>query len=91
MQTIYKYALSLGDFQTLQLCEGARPLHVAEQHGHLCLWAVVDTNLAPASYLIRIAGTGHALPGDLESWKYIGTVHTLGGAFVWHVWWRKED
>lgn len=60
--------------------EDADLLHVAEQHGILCLWArVIPTGQRQVSRRILIRGTGQPI------WQqpYVGTV--LIGGFVWHV------
>ena len=62
---------------------GAEVLSVGMQHGHLCVWFMVDTERPTEAVVFRICGTGNPItsgPG-----KFIGTVQQAGGALVWHV------
>lgn len=85
MLTIWKYELGLQDHQTLQLPEGAQLLHVGNQHGALCLWALVDPDAKVIDRRIYVVGTGHKLPTACKLARYIGTAMMLGGTLVWHV------
>ena len=81
-RTIWKYTISLGDTR-IDMPQGAKILAVQFQAGEIALWALVWPHLPMEKRAITIYGTGHpipAAPGD-----YIGTVQTLGGALVWHV------
>lgn len=80
--TVYKYPLVLDDRQTVMMPEGARLLSVQLQGGKICLWAIVDPSSRPQARCIRIAGTGHPIEDGLA---FIGTVQTVGGVLVWHV------
>lgn len=79
MRTIFKYKL-LGPQTTVNMPEGAVPLHVDNQHGDVCVWFEVDTTKPTKDIILYSVGTGWAVP---EFAKYIGTV--LLGEFVWHV------
>lgn len=79
---IFKYPLELTDAQVLQLPAGAKPLHVDDQQGQLCLWAAVDPSRETKPYAVAIVGTGHDLP-DVLAIKHLGSVQQ--GSFVWHV------
>jgi hypothetical protein len=77
---IYKYPLKLVDEQTVEMPNSATLLHVAEQNGQLCLWAMVDPRREVVGVPIVIVGTGNPM-GNVG--KYLGTVQM--GRFVWHV------
>jgi hypothetical protein len=82
MKTVHKYVLPVEDEVTFAPPAGAQLLHVAEQQGDLCLWALVDPSRQPRLRHLRIAGTGHEIDG---SPSYIGTAHLHGGRLVIHV------
>ncbi len=80
MNTIYKYAVSVGGATLIYIPIGATIVHVAEQDGIPTLWAKVNTN-APLEYRSFVCiGTGQMVPNE---GKYIGTAHC--GRFVWHM------
>jgi hypothetical protein len=88
MQQVWKYELSIhklqpNDLITIQLPVGADILTVHEQHGSICLWALVNTNATKIERTFRIAGTGHNLANG--NFKYIGTAFLEDGALVFHV------
>ena len=84
MQKVYKYHLRLDDETQIDMPRGAQVLHVAEQNGSLCLWALVETHQDMGRRFFAVRGTGHDCEG-LGPHGYIGTVHTMGGRLVWHV------
>lgn len=71
---------------TLAIPAGARLLHVDIQDGRFCLWAEVPDKDAPTeARQVQILGTGWDLPFDpAGEARYINTVLTEGGAYVWH-------
>lgn len=83
MKTIWKYELQIIDRQEIDMPVGAEVLHVAEQNGVLCMWAVVEPDNVKAPSTILIRGTGHYFTGD--EGHHLGSVVTAGGALVWHV------
>lgn len=63
---------------------GAEVLMVKEQHGVICIWALVDPDKPDEVYRYRIIGTGHELkeePGQ----KYVGSFFMNKGYLVFHV------
>lgn len=82
MSVIYKYQLALVDRQFVEMPAGSHILSVTEQHGALCLWALVDPSSPPEERVIVIAGTGGPAPDVLP---FIGTVLMAAGNLVWHV------
>ena len=82
--TIYKYALSIYDVQSVFMPKGAEILSVANQNGALCLWAIVRPNEPMEERDIELFGTGQEMPvGISVERKFIGTVAI--DPFVWHV------
>ena len=79
---VRKYVLSLidADWQELAMPAGANLLHVDEQAGKICLWALIDPDGEPEARTFTIAGTGHRVP---ETAIYVGTVQVE--KYVWHV------
>ncbi len=83
--SIWKYSLKLTDCQVIEMPKGARLLSVAEQHGILCLWALVDTTADKTDRSIVLIGTGHFAPAPNDPFTYVGSTLSDGGNFVWHV------
>lgn len=85
MQTIYKYELKFTDDQTIELSKDYQILGVAEQHGMLNLWSIVNTDEPKVPVKIRIFGTGHGVrEAEDECLIHLGTV-VMSAGFVWHV------
>jgi hypothetical protein len=84
MITVWKQPLRITPFQPITIPEGAEVLHIAEQHGELCIWFRCDTSARPVTRYIAICGTGGACPSDDEG-QYLGSVLMLEGGLVWHV------
>ena len=82
--TVWKYALKATAQQLVSIPQGAKLLHVAEQHGELCLWAHVDPSQSVEDRGIAIIGTGHNAP-DPGQMDHVGSVLMHGGALVFHV------
>lgn len=86
MQTIWKYELEPMNTESVMMPQGSKILHVDNQDGKVCLWALVDP-AAPskAARIITVVGTGHQLwkAEDGKKNTYIGTV--VVNPFVWHV------
>lgn len=81
---IWKYALGMHDLQEVAMPRGAAILSVAEQNGHLCLWAMVDADAPRENRMIAIVGTGNPIPSvDGLELRFIGT--SVIPPFVWHV------
>lgn len=82
-RTIYKYPLSIVNYQSVKLPLGAEILCIKNQGEIPCLWALVDPKqLISDPVQIRCVGTGHELTEDHA--KYIDTVLICGGAIVLH-------
>ena len=81
-RVVWKYPLFATDVQPVNIPAGGQILHVAEQHGSLALWALVDPSAATESRLIAICGTGQPAPA---AGQHIGTVLLHGGTLVLHV------
>lgn len=79
--TVHKYVLAIRDVVLLALPAGAKPLHVAEQAGQLCLWALVDPDKKLTKRTFRVVGTGQSAPAK----GYVGTALLHGGSLVLHV------
>jgi hypothetical protein len=88
MTTIWKFKLRLKEEQTIDMPGSPSFLHVAMQNDELCLWAIVQPDQPIARRTILIIGTGH--PAENVG-LYIGTVLMSGGAFVWHVFEKRQE
>lgn len=82
MKTIFKYSFphtteSFG----ISLPKGAEIVHVEQQRGEYCMWAIVDTNNELEVRRFEIVGTGQAIPASsvyVRTWQ-------IGSLFVWHL------
>jgi hypothetical protein len=84
MRTVYKYFLN-PDITVLALPYGAEVLSVHEQHEQVCLWALVDPDPINGTVdrKFKTVGTGHDITET--NLQFIGSVHLIGGALVFHV------
>ena len=81
---VWKWVLFTRDLTTIQVPKGAEFLHVGEQHGSICIWALVNPGETKREErTLRIAGTGHNISNG--KFNYIGTVHLEGGELIFHV------
>ena len=90
MKTIWKFKLELMTSQTLKMPHAHRILRVSTQFPDddtMFLWAEVEPKTLLIPVDLRIVGTGHDVPEDHE---YVGSCITQGGAFVWHVYVRRQ-
>lgn len=80
MQTIYKYTLTHGIDNEIEMHQGTIVRRVAMQGSSLCIWAELDNTARKSKRTFRIIGTGHLIP---ENGHYLGSCDD--GPFVWHV------
>jgi hypothetical protein len=99
MLVIYKFVLPIEDEISVEMPVKAKLLHVADQGGQLCLWALVDPAFPKARRHLGIAGTGNpldfeAIGGVLSEVRYrhgsrqaiyVGTALMSNLRLVWHV------
>lgn len=80
MRTIHKYVLEerTSDISTY---EGAKVVHVAEQHGQVTVWLEVNTLQRECMRMLHVVGTGYEIPGG----AHVGSLLTAGGHLVFHV------
>jgi hypothetical protein len=83
-QTIWKYELAIEDVQTRRMPAGAKVLHVDAQHGHPCMWAMVDPYAAKVARTFLIRGSGHPAAGARAE-NHVGTVLVDADFLVIHV------
>jgi hypothetical protein len=78
---VWKYPLDTIEMQRVAMPAGGRPLFVAEQHGQLTLWALVDVDAPPVPRTLLIVGAGHLAAAG----EYIGSAMLAAGNLVFHV------
>jgi hypothetical protein len=78
---VWKFPLATADEQVVLMPEGAIILHVGEQQGQPCLWALVAPEAPMVDRHIIIRGTGHDVPRGVGA--YVGSV--VGGSLVMHI------
>lgn len=80
---VFKYKLPAIDTTVqVELPEGAKVLHVADQGGSPHLWALVNPDAPTETHYFRVAATGADVARELE---YVGTAVCFNGALLWHV------
>lgn len=93
MKEIWKFLLLTCDWQQVPIPALGTILSVGQQHGGLCLWAVVDPD-APRIYrTIWIVGTGRPMPDEAINGRFLGTVQIdfHGSLRVWHIFEERNE
>lgn len=85
MKTIWKFPLSITDFQKIQMPKGAKVLTAAMQGELLCLWALVDDDAPKVEAAFWVLGTGNPIDHPKNIGEHIATVPMHGGMLIWHV------
>lgn len=85
---IWKYKLGCPGSTTIKMDKNGEILCVQMQGSSLCLWAKVDPTARPVNREVLVIGTGQSFSLTLVG-RYIGTVQTEGGLFIWHVFERR--
>lgn len=83
MKSIWKFELSIALRTTISMPKDAEIIAFQTQHDKPCVWAIVETGKEFENRFFRFIGTGHNFeetPG-----KFIGTIQTLNGDLVWHL------
>lgn len=89
---IFRYRLDITDEQTLDLPANAEVLSVGPPRDgldQLDMWALVDVTATKELRTFQIFGTGHPMSATYS--RFIGTVPTHEGMFVWHVFEKLAD
>lgn len=84
MKTIWKFPLSNGSPQRIDMPKGAEILSIQQQGGMAQLWALVDSEQPSDPRYIEIYGTGQRIHESVNvKRKYLATFQQR--EFVWHV------
>ena len=89
MRSIYKYEIIE---QGMSLSAPiTKFLSVQVQHGKMCIWAEVDTEMKDRHFLFTIIGTGWEFDkiNNFDKTTYLGTVQYLGGDYIWHIYYLE--
>lgn len=89
MRTVWKYTLRDQD-TTIEMPIGATILHVREQHGCICMWALVDSTAEKERRSFLVTGTGHEIKSTYTDLEYVGSALVDYGTFVFHVFEHKH-
>lgn len=95
MKTVWKYPIGYAGEHTVNLprCLGDcneimklrdQILFVGNQNDVPTIWVLVDDSAVKRDVQLLVAGTGHDCDA-IERCKYIGSVTTHGGNYVWHL------
>ena len=88
MTAIWKFKLSGNGF--LSLPKGSRILSAGMQRTDVFIWALVDTNAPLVERRVVVFPTGWRLSPEEQTYDFIGTVAFSEGAFIYHVFAKKE-
>lgn len=83
MSVIWKFPLALAGTQMVVMPKGATVVHVAEQFGKPCIWAIVDERAEREERTFIILGTGTSF--DANQLSHLGSFMLDGGEFVGHL------
>jgi len=84
-RSIWKFVLPVKDGDIIiNMPEHAILMEAREQHGKVCVWAVVKPAHPMVPHRFRIYGTG-PFPEDMRHADFLGAAHLLDGRLVWHV------
>lgn len=81
MLRIYKYAIPIEAYFSLELPRGAKILTMQEQRGKPQIWALVNPESSTEIREFCIVGTGDMIDDDEETLEYIGTLQIHNGVF----------
>lgn len=86
MQTVYKYTLQKNgpDWEAHNVPANEKVLHIADQHGKICVWALVDTDGFKGMRFFQVFGTGHEIPNDGRTRSFVNTFMIEDGDVVFH-------
>ena len=90
MRKIFKYPLEITDYQMVEIKSPAILLSVVGIDDEIVMYAMVDDLEYGIPIDIRIIGTGNAIKGDIDSYKFLGTVNLMNGREMWHVFARHS-
>lgn len=85
VRSIWKYELPRSGPAVIEMPARSEVLSVANQDGHLVLWALVYTAAPTVKRDFYVALTGGDEPLDMRSGDFIGSVLLADGRFVVHV------
>jgi hypothetical protein len=80
-RTIHKFVIDAPS-KIIKTDPNAHFLHVAQQRGVPCVWAIVDTDVEHKDILLMVYGTGHR---GFDQHTYIGTWQDEHNGLVWHL------
>jgi hypothetical protein len=78
--TVFKWKLQPGT-QHISMPYGSQVIHVAEQHGDLCMWTVGDIGLVKKSRTFTVVPTGMTFGEG----RHVGSALLEDGLIVMHV------
>jgi hypothetical protein len=81
---VFKYVLTQGALQTVDMPRGAELLCVQQQNSQSCLWALADGKRKTTKRMFILVETGQLLPYRDSDVDYIGTLLQDGGNYVLH-------
>lgn len=85
MLAVWKFPVRFNDLTDVEMPDGAKILHVNDQYGVLCIWALVDPQQKKEIRQFRLAGTGHPISMPADKLIHVGSYLTAGGQLVFHL------
>ena len=84
---IRRFDFAMKDVVSVAMPTGAELLHIEEECGRVCLWAIVDESAPTEAREFRLVGDGPVLGAEFLQAKYVGTLQAPYSTFpvAWHV------
>jgi hypothetical protein len=87
---IWKFDIGVGHSSLNEIPKGAEIIHIDEQRGSVCIWAICDPKAEKEKREFKVFGTGHTINNEtLEKLVYVGSCQTKNQVFVFHVFEQK--
>lgn len=87
MKTIWKYPITLEQFQDIEIPAGAEILSLhkqgSRQEDEIYIWCLVETDNPLETRHFMFVATGNAI--TCEECNYIGTLWLMSGSYVLHL------
>ena len=78
---IQRFDFAMKGVVSIAMPKGAKVLHIEEQCGRVCLWALVDESAPTEAREFRLVGDGPSLDAECLRAKYVGTLQAPYSAY----------
>lgn len=90
MKTIFKYTLTNGGSNIIDLPKGFKLLSVVEQYNQVVFYGIVNVNEEETEqFEFVVKGTGTPFDINEEDYIFLNTVKLFEGELMFHIFYRK--